>query len=108
MFCNVRIGIIFVLLAITANAALAQQCRNPAVKHKFDVSQGFPHGRKGYVVDHVCALAVGGLDIVRNMQYQTIADGKQKDKIENTRKGRDLFCNATNSLPYRTVYNCRK
>ena len=39
----------------------------------------------GYVIDHVQALACGGLDDKSNMQWQTIAEGKAKDKWE--RKG---------------------
>ena len=40
---------------------------------------------KGYVVDHIKALACGGADNKSNMQWQTVADGKAKDKWE--RKG---------------------
>lgn len=36
----------------------------------------------GYVVDHVKALACGGLDRPENMAWQTIADAKEKDKWE--------------------------
>ena len=36
----------------------------------------------GYVVDHVDPLCDGGADNPLNMQYQTIAEGKAKDKIE--------------------------
>ena len=36
----------------------------------------------GYVVDHIIALECKGLDAPSNMQWQTIADGKAKDKIE--------------------------
>ena len=40
---------------------------------------------KGYVIDHVKALACGGADSPANMQWQTVADAKAKDKWE--RKG---------------------
>jgi hypothetical protein len=40
---------------------------------------------KGYVVDHVKPLACGGADDPSNMQWQTTAAGKAKDKTE--RKG---------------------
>lgn len=40
---------------------------------------------KGYVVDHVVPLACGGVDAPTNMQWQTTADAKAKDRIE--RKG---------------------
>jgi hypothetical protein len=34
---------------------------------------GYPHGRPGYVVDHVIPLKRGGADAPWNMQWQTIA-----------------------------------
>lgn len=36
----------------------------------------------GYVVDHVAPLACGGPDHPDNMQWQTVADAKAKDKWE--------------------------
>lgn len=36
----------------------------------------------GYVVDHVIALACGGQNHPSNLQWQTIAEGKAKDKWE--------------------------
>ncbi len=36
----------------------------------------------GYVVDHVIALECDGPDSPKNMQWQTIADGRAKDKTE--------------------------
>lgn len=44
---------------------------------------GKPRGAcPGYVVDHVIALACGGPDKPFNMQWQTKADAKAKDKWE--------------------------
>lgn len=40
---------------------------------------------KGYIIDHVKPLACGGADSPENMQWQTKADAKAKDKWE--RKG---------------------
>ena len=37
---------------------------------------------KGYVPDRVHPLACGGLDAPVNMQWQTIAEGKAKDRWE--------------------------
>jgi hypothetical protein len=37
---------------------------------------------KGYVIDHVQALKHGGTDSPSNMQWQTEAAAKAKDKIE--------------------------
>jgi hypothetical protein len=88
-------------------------CRSSCVKHNFDKLNGWPKGRPGWVVDHICALANGGLDIAGiegmsgNMQYQTPTASYLKDKIENTPKGKALFCTPENSLPKRTVFNCK-
>lgn len=47
---------------------------------------GEPRGAcPGYVVDHIVPLACGGADEPSNMQWQTVADAKAKDKWE--RKG---------------------
>ena len=43
---------------------------------------GYPHGRRGYVVDHIVPLACGGADAPFNMQWQTVAAAKEKDKVE--------------------------
>jgi hypothetical protein len=36
----------------------------------------------GYVVDHVKPLYAGGADRSNNMQWQTVADAKKKDRLE--------------------------
>jgi hypothetical protein len=56
--------------------------RNAQARHAFMVRTGFPHGRPGYVIDHVVPLACGGMDAPTNMQWQTVADAKAKDRIE--------------------------
>jgi hypothetical protein len=62
--------------------------RSSAAKHAFErqhpcPSTGKTSGRcPGYVVDHVKALECGGADAPSNMQWQTIAEGKAKDKTE--------------------------
>lgn len=42
----------------------------------------------GYVIDHIKALACGGLDNKSNMQWQTRADAKAKDKWERKECGK--------------------
>ena len=59
--------------------------RNESAKREFMKKSGYPKGRPGYVVDHVVPLACGGADAASNMQWQTVAEGKAKDKVE--RKG---------------------
>jgi hypothetical protein len=39
---------------------------------------------KGYVVDHIKPLECGGADAPSNMQWQTVADGRAKDKTERS------------------------
>lgn len=56
--------------------------RSASAKHAFEVQTGYPKGRPGYVVDHIKPLACGGADVSSNMQWQTVAEGKAKDKIE--------------------------
>lgn len=40
----------------------------------------------GYVIDHIVALCVGGPDTPANMQWQTIAEGRAKDRWECRKK----------------------
>ena len=56
--------------------------RNNQARHAFMVRTGYPHGRQGYVVDHIVPLACGGADAPSNMQWQPVADAKVKDKVE--------------------------
>jgi hypothetical protein len=46
-------------------------------------STGKPTGAcPGYVVDHIVPLKRGGLDAPSNMQWQSVAEAKAKDRIE--------------------------
>ena len=56
--------------------------RSRTAKHEFMVRTGYPHGRPGYVVDHIVPLACGGADAPYNMQWQSRADAKAKDRVE--------------------------
>jgi hypothetical protein len=56
--------------------------RSAAARHAFARQTGYPNGRPGYVIDHIKPLACGGADAPSNMQWQTVAEGKAKDKIE--------------------------
>jgi hypothetical protein len=56
--------------------------RSGTQKAAFMKLTGYPHGRPGYVVDHIIPLACGGPDVKENMQWQTVAAAKAKDKSE--------------------------
>ena len=56
--------------------------RSSAAKHEFMKQTGYPHGRPGYVIDHIIPLKKGGCDCPSNMQWQTKEAAKEKDKWE--------------------------
>ena len=80
--------LIISLLAATPLTAQAHIVRSQAAKNHFKASHPCPtngnrHGScPGYVIDHIKALACGGADTPRNMQWQSIEAGKEKDAWE--------------------------
>ena len=56
--------------------------RSHAARVSFMKKTGYPHGRPGYVIDHIIPLKKGGCDCTGNMQWQTVADAREKDKWE--------------------------
>lgn len=99
--------LLLAVLLLASPIANSTTCRDPKVKHKFDLLNGYPKGRAGYIVDHVCALDCGGKDEVTNMQYQTLSASKLKDSWETTKSGCKITCNKTNSTPTRQIFNCK-
>jgi len=67
---------------VGARDARGRIIRSEAAKHEFMQMTGFPHGRPGYVIDHIIALKRGGPDNPSNMQWQTIEEAKAKDRRE--------------------------
>jgi hypothetical protein len=82
--------IVFLLTLMILAAPAFATTRSEAAKHAFMKMHPCPSGPdkgsttrcKGHVVDHKKALDCGGLDTPSNMQWQTTAQGKAKDKIE--------------------------
>jgi len=85
------LGAILVALTLHEIPADASNKRSQSAKVEFKRQQPCPATGaskgpcKGYVIDHVHPLACGGADVPDNMQWQTTADAKAKDKWE--RKG---------------------
>jgi hypothetical protein len=81
-----------IFAALIATAALcpasAKEDRSREVTREFQREQPCPAtgGRRGrcpgYIKDHIVPLARGGPDAVENMQWQTVAAAKAKDRCE--------------------------
>lgn len=74
--------------SLGATAVSAKSHRSSVARHAFVKVNACPATGQhrlpcpGYVIDHIQALACGGADAVENLQWQTIAEGKAKDKWE--------------------------
>lgn len=84
-----RNQIIIILMALTiCSTSQAELHRSQKAKVIFKYSHPCPStGRnKGscpdYIIDHIKPLTCGGLDDASNMQWQTKAEAKAKDKWE--------------------------
>jgi hypothetical protein len=70
--------------------------RSPAQVRAFKLTHPCPangntKGRcPGYIVDHIKALCVCGKDRPSNMQWQTVAEAKKKDRVE-CKIGKEIF-----------------
>lgn len=65
-----------------ARDAKGRILRGEGAKTAFMKQTSYPHGRPGYVIDHIKPLACGGADNSSNMQWQTTQEAKAKDKWE--------------------------
>lgn len=65
--------------ARSRSAVAAFRSQNPCPGGK---DKGSKKRCEGYVVDHICPLDCCGIDNPKNMQWQTVAEGKKKDQSE--------------------------
>lgn len=114
---STRMGAVAItlLLSFSFNTIAAAACRSSLARKVFIQA----HPKKEFLtshslpatailwVDHICALECGGLDSSVNMQWQTEQDARAKDRWERTATGCASTCTSVNSLPYRTVFNCK-
>jgi hypothetical protein len=84
-FSAIVVAVLSVLCTCTLFAATI---RSSSAKAEFKREHPCPaNGHRsgpcpGYVIDHIVPLACNGADVPRNMQWQTIADAKAKDRWE--------------------------
>ena len=86
MFAQVFAAFTMVLLA-TNHAEARPQCRQSAwvefkQQHPCPATGSRKGTCKGYVIDHIVPIACHGADELSNMQWQTVANDKAKDKWE--------------------------
>lgn len=86
--------ILFIVAVLVAWHSQAAE-RSPKMRHWFQYAHPCPaNGQKtgpcpGFVVDHIKPLACGGADHPDNMQWQSVEDGRAKDKWERKECGGD-------------------
>ena len=85
---KLKLAILAAAMLFSAAAADACVMRHHATKVRFAKTHACPATGlfklpcAGYVIDHRKSLACGGRDSVANMQWQTLVEGKAKDRIE--------------------------
>ena len=98
----------WIILSLALIHSVDARERSQKAKDEFKYSHPCPsngnnHGAcPGYVIDHITALACGGADEPSNMQWQSVAEGKAKDKWE--RKGCATGKNAANDETFNSGY----
>ena len=81
--------LIALALALIATTATAKAPRSKSVLAEFQRANPCPSTDKrrgpcpGYVIDHIEPLCAGGPDTPANLQWQTLADSKRKDRAEH-------------------------
>lgn len=79
---------------LASPATPAQPKRSSAVRASFMKEHPCPATGKskgkcpGWIIDHIYPLACGGPDKVQNLQWQTVAQAKAKDKWERKQCGK--------------------
>lgn len=79
-----RITLAILILALALEAAARDPRQREAFRrlHPCPATGQAKGACPGYVVDHIRPLCAGGADHPSNMQWQTVADAKKKDRLE--------------------------
>jgi len=91
--------LLFCILLIIGSSIV--EARSPTARNEFQRTHPCPITQwstgvcPGYIVDHVIPLDCGGRDDPSNMQWQTVPDAREKDKIER----RGLSCKTRQVAP---------
>jgi hypothetical protein len=59
--------------------------RSAAARQAFERQTGYANGRPGYLVEHIVPLSCGGTDTPSNMEWLTLAEARQKNKLDRAR-----------------------
>ena len=93
MNCMMRFFSVLLVSAMLTSP-IAATAKTPSIKRSAKAKRQFRRenpcpstGRtsgecSGYVIDHMKPLACGGVDTPSNMRWQTVAEAKEKDKVE--------------------------
>jgi 5-methylcytosine-specific restriction endonuclease McrA len=65
-----------------ARDARGKILRSASVRRAFQRVTGYPHGRRGYGIDHIVPLACGGRDELANLQWLSLEAKRRKDRTE--------------------------
>ena len=85
---RLTIAVALALAFVGSGQLSAKEYRSREVTREFQREHPYPSTGKtsgacpGYRKDHIKALACGGPDTVANLQWQTVANAKAKDRWE--------------------------
>lgn len=67
---------------VIAGVCYASKCRSTTQTDRFKRLTGFPHGRPGYIINHMRPLHCHGADLPSNMVWEDSAFAHLQDRVE--------------------------
>lgn len=74
--------LLMIALTLSLVTVAGLEARSAKQRRLFEQQTGYPHGRPGFVVDHIRPICYAGLDAPGNMQWQDDATAAAKDVDE--------------------------